>query len=56
MKMVARGPQDGARLVELFGGVWKKKVFLYFPQVLHLCTYPCQAGGGGRRGKGGDFD
>ena len=30
MKVVARGPQDGARLVELFGGVRKKKVFLYF--------------------------
>ena len=26
----ARGPLDGARLVELFGGVRKKKVFLYF--------------------------
>ena len=30
MQTVARGPQDGARLVELFGGFWKKKVFLYF--------------------------
>ena len=36
MKMVARGPQDGARLVELFSGVRKKKVFLSFSQVLHL--------------------
>ena len=30
MKMVARGPQDGAKLVEVFGGDRKKKVFLYF--------------------------
>ena len=30
MQTVARGPLDGARLVELFGGVRKKKVFLYF--------------------------
>ena len=30
MQTVARGPQDGVKLVELFGGVRKKKVFLYF--------------------------
>ena len=30
MQTVSRGPTDGARLVELFGGVRKKKVFLYF--------------------------
>lgn len=30
MQTVATGPLDGARLVELFGGVRKKKVFLYF--------------------------
>ena len=30
MQTVARGPTDGARLVELFGGVRKKKVFLYY--------------------------
>ena len=36
MKVVARGPQDGARLVELFGGVRKRKFFFTFPQVLRL--------------------
>ena len=30
MRKVATGPIDGARVVELFGGVRKKKVYLYF--------------------------
>ena len=39
MKMVARGPQDGAKLVELFGGVRKKKVFLYFSSGTRLIKW-----------------